>query len=393
MSDVGTRYAVLDPATPGGERQPGPAATVSAAVLLLAGVVVRADGRTILDVESFRVALGEIVAVVGANGAGKTTLLHVSALLRRPDAGHVAILGQTATARNAAALRRAVSVVFQEPLLFDTTVAENAAAGLRFGGVPRAEAERRAGIWLERFGVAHLAPRRARELSGGEAGRVALARAFATDPSLLLLDEPFSSLDAPTRAALLPELRERLGAAGTAAVLVTHDLDEAFAFGDRVVVMERGRIVADGAPGDLVARPPSREVATLLGIANIMPAIVRWAREGCVQVDLQPGGPSVWIEDSSPRSFRPGQSVTVTLPAMAARVLDPDDEAPRGWNCLTGHAAGMVSLPGGSRLTVATPVPIVALDSWQSGERRRLEGQSVAVAFPPADAHIIAERR
>lgn len=362
---------------------------MTAPVLRLDRVVVRAGTQTLLDVPGFAVEAGETVAVIGPNGAGKTTLLHVAALLRRPDAGTVTILGETATQQNAAMLRRAFSVVFQAPLLFDVGVLANAAAGLRFHGCPREESRRRAGAWLERFGVGQLSERRARGLSGGEASRVTLARAFATEPAILLLDEPFRALDAPTRASLLPTLRQRLRETGAAAVLVTHDLDEAFTFGDRVAVMERGRIVASGNAPGLIARPPSREVAQLLGIETILSATVTHIDGECASLALQPGGPLVRARTLLADGLVAGQTVTVTLPAGAVRVVVPTENLPPGWNVLPGTVAAAASRSSSTRLVVETPAPIVGLAAWDHSHRRWAAGDCAIVTFPPEAAHLI----
>jgi tungstate transport system ATP-binding protein len=363
---------------------------MTAPVLRLDDIAVHAGGRLVLDVKTFTLAPGEIVALVGPNGAGKTTLLHVAALLRRPSAGVVAIRGERAKTGNAATLRRAISVVFQDPLLFDVSALANAAAGLRFQGCSRAEAERRAYRWLERFGVAHLAPRKARHLSGGEASRVALARAFATEPALLLLDEPFSPLDAPTRAALLPTLHQRIHETGAAAVLVTHDLDEALAFAGRLALMERGRIVATGAAHDLLARPPTRETAALLGIENLLPATVDHVGGECTLLALTPGAPLVRVQAPAAPSLYPGQRVTLTLPTAAARAIRPGEDAPHGWNQLPGAIASATPQSTGTRLLVETPAPVAALASWQSPPW--LTGDPAIVTFPPEAAHIIPDR-
>jgi tungstate transport system ATP-binding protein len=329
--------------------------------------------------------------LIGPNGAGKTTLLHVAALLRRPDAGTVTILGQRATAENAATLRRTLSVVFQDPLLFDVPVLANAAAGLRFQGYARKEAEARARSWLERFGVGRLAGRKARSLSGGEGSRVALARAFATEPALLLLDEPFSALDAPTRAALLPMLRERLRETDTAAVLVTHDLDEAFALGDRVAVMNAGKVVASGDAPGLVAHPPSMEVAALLGVETILPAIVRRVDDEYACVELRPAGPALRSRLRSGTSVSPGQFVTLTLPAGAATVLPPGAVGDDDWTQLPGTVREVTLLPTGTRLVVETPAPIVALPPWDASARRWSVGDRACVTLAPEAAHLISD--
>jgi tungstate transport system ATP-binding protein len=365
---------------------------VTVPVLELAEIAVRAGGQTILDVCHFAVAAGETVAIVGPNGAGKTTLLHVAALLRQPDAGQVALLGQPATPQSAASLRRSISVVFQNPLLFDVNVLDNASAGLRFQGHPRAEAHAQAMTWLERFGVGHLAKRRARELSGGEASRVALARAFATEPAILLLDEPFSSLDAPTRAPLLPALRERLRQTGTASVLVTHDLTEAFAFGDRIALIDRGRFVAVGDGLSLVARPPSRRAAELLAIETILPGVVTSAEGQHALVTLQPEGPTVRVNVPNADNLLPDTPATFTLPAGAADVYRPDEVLPPGRNAVAGVVTAVSHLPSGTRIEFATPAPIVALTQWEPIDRRWAVGDHAMLAFRPEAAHLILGR-
>ena len=186
---------------------------------------------------------------MGPNGAGKTTLLHVAALLQWPETGEVWIGGERATRRRARVLRRRTAMVLQAPLLFDVSVLTNAASGLRFRGTGRREAERRAMDWLERFGVGHLVRQNARRLSGGEARRVSLARAFAVEPELLLLDEPFAALDPQTREALVPELATRLRETQTTAVIVTHDPQEALSLADRLLVLANGHVTSLGRPG------------------------------------------------------------------------------------------------------------------------------------------------
>ena len=364
---------------------------MTAPLLSLDNVVVRAGSRVLLDVETFRVAPGEIVAVIGPNGAGKTTLLHTAALLQPPNAGSVTILGTVATPASTVRLRRAVSVVFQDPLLFDIRVLGNAAAGLRFQGVSRAEAETRARTWLARFGVESLAGRKARGLSGGEASRVALARAFATEPALLLLDEPFSALDAPTRGSLLPALRDRLRETGAAAVLVTHDLDEAVAFADRLAVMAAGRIVADGFAADLIARPPSRQAAELLGVGTILQGENMRVDGDLARVTVRPCGPSMIVRARAPERLLAGQTVTLTLPDGAARVQKLDERCPPGWNCLPGVVREVRPLTFGARIVVETPAPVTASAPWEPAARRWSAGERVVVAFPSEAAHLIIE--
>ncbi len=240
------------------------AAPRGAPLLGLRDVRVVRDGRAILDVAALDVWPGERLAVVGPNGAGKSTLLQVMMLLLRPERGAVRFAGAVVDARrDPVPTRRRMAMVFQEPLLFDTTALANAMSGLRLRGVPAAAARAAARTWLERLGVAALADRPARTLSGGEARRVSLARALALEPELLLLDEPFGALDYPTRQALLAELPALLDAAHTTTVLVTHDPAEGLALASRAVALRDGRVAAEGA------------VAPVLAAAGLLPTAAR----------------------------------------------------------------------------------------------------------------------
>jgi ABC-type sulfate/molybdate transport systems ATPase subunit len=364
---------------------------VNDSVVQLHDVLVRDNGRSILDIPRFSVDAGETVALVGPNGAGKTTLLHVAAFLKLPDRGSAFILGQPLTTANTASLRRAIAVVFQEPLLFNVSVLDNAAAGARFQGQSRAEAERRARLWLQRFGVHHLAERRARGISGGEAARVALARAFATDPTILLLDEPFSALDAPTRTALLPALRTQLRETGAAAVLVTHDLEEAFAFAERIDLMEGGRIIASDQAATLIARPPSRRAAELLGIETILEARVTGFDVDGVLLAIQPNGPLVKSCHPEGRALCPGEVVTLTIPAGGITLVDPEVRVDRRWNEISGIVSAVTPMPTGRRVVVDVPAPFVAFAAWEPRPRNLAIGERVCIGFAPELVNVIRE--
>ncbi|MFN8594373.1 MAG: ABC transporter ATP-binding protein [Thermomicrobiales bacterium] len=368
-------------------------ANLTPPLLLLEDIRIRGDNRLMLDVPRLSLADGERIAVIGPNGAGKTTLLHVAALLRQPSSGQITFQGERVTVAGGANARQAISVVFQHPLLFATSVLANAAAGLRFTGVPRAEAAQRARIWLDRFGVAPLADRRARRLSGGEAARVALARAFATEPALLLLDEPFSALDAPSRAVLLPELTDHLRGTGAAAMLITHDLDEAFTFGDRIVVLHEGRIAAAGFPADLLVRPPTCQVAELLGIENILWARVRAVAGGHAAIELPHGGATLRVNVPLAQTIAPGRAVTLTFPGSAVVLLRPEQPSPPGWNRVEGVVSAAQPTPSGLRVSVATPDTLVAITPWQPGSPGWREGERAAVAIAPDAVNLINEPR
>ncbi|MCW5852345.1 MAG: ABC transporter ATP-binding protein, partial [Anaerolineae bacterium] len=228
----------------------------SEALARVEDLVVRRGTRTVLQVPLLDVKRGESLAVIGPNGAGKSTLLLALALLVPPSQGRVWFEGEPVTrATDLTRLRRRMAVVFQEPLLVDQSVFDNVALGLRLHGLRGAEVEQRVKTWLDRLGIAHLARRSARGLSGGEAQRTSLARAFALQPDLLLLDEPFAALDAPTRAGLVDQVGGIVRDMGLTTVVVTHDRDEALTLGDRLAVLINGRLAQVGPPDEVFSAP------------------------------------------------------------------------------------------------------------------------------------------
>lgn len=234
--------------------------------LKVTGLQVRRGKRLALQIEALNLPAGEILAVAGPNGAGKSTLLLTLARLITPERGEIWLNGHPASAESALRYRRRLGLVMQSPLLFDTSVYENIACGLRFRGLPQAEIRARVEKWLERLKISPLAKRRAAELSGGEGQRVSLARALALQPELLLLDEPFSALDAPTRAQLLDDLGRLLGETGTTTLFVTHDLAEARQIATRLAIILEGRLAQVDQPQRVFAQPASAQVRAFLKI-------------------------------------------------------------------------------------------------------------------------------
>lgn len=252
---------------------------MTAPLVELRGLRVDRGGVRVLDVASFHVGEGELVALLGPNGSGKTTLLLSMMGLLPRAAGELRWRGAVvSTERDALAMRRRMAMILQEPLLFDDTVEGNVAAGLRLRGVPRAEARERVAACLRRLDLAALAGRSARALSGGEARRVSLARALVLEPEVVLLDEPFANLDARTREALTDGIERTLRESRTAAVLVTHDPAEALRLSDRIAVMFEGAVVQSGPPAEVVNAPASERVAACVGMETVLEgAVVRSA--------------------------------------------------------------------------------------------------------------------
>ncbi|QKT13818.1 sulfate/molybdate ABC transporter ATP-binding protein [Rhodococcus sp. W8901] len=237
----------------------------------------RVDARG-FDVE-LDVAPGEVLAVLGPNGAGKSTLLDVVAGLLRPDAGRVELGDRVLTdfSKNVAVQphQRSVALLAQEALLFPhLTVRENVAFAPRSAGLGRRESYASAQRWLDEVDAAALAARRPRQLSGGQAQRVAVARALAADPQVLLLDEPMAALDVAAAPALRALLRRVLRTGDRTAILVTHDVLDALSLADRAVVLDGGRIVEQGSVDRVLTRPRSAFAARIAGI-NLLSGKIR----------------------------------------------------------------------------------------------------------------------
>jgi molybdate transport system ATP-binding protein len=256
--------------------------------LLRAEAVEHMRGDVRLRIDVLEVERGEVLAILGPNGAGKSTLVRLLGFIERPAAGSVFLDGKRRVPGDAE-VRRRVCALFQRPHLFSGTVRSNVAFPLRARGVGGAEADARALRWMNAFGVAGLADADVRRLSGGEAQRAALARAFAADPELLLLDEPAASLDALARRHLIVDLERVVRDDRRGVVLVTHDPAEAFALADRIVLLEAGAIVQAGAPADLVAAPATPFLAALTGAELLLGGRVR-ARDGRFAIIELDGG-------------------------------------------------------------------------------------------------------
>jgi molybdate transport system ATP-binding protein len=343
-------------------------------------------GALRLDVD-LAVEPGECVALAGPSGAGKTTVLRVAAGLLRPADGRVVMGGETwlDTARgvDVAAERRRCGYVFQDYALFPHLSAwQNVAYPLR--GTSRHERRSRALSLLDRFGLADRAEARPRTLSGGERQRVALARALARSPEVLLLDEPLSALDARTRAEAARSLAAVLRESDAPALLVTHDFTEAAQLGDRVGIIDRGRVVQEGTPSDLAAAPRSAFVADFTG-AVVLTGTAHRTTDGLTEVELDGGGTVTSTDEGD-------GAVAVSVYPWEI-VIEPASEEPHGsaQNWLPAEVLSMTTVGNRVRLGLAGPQPLAAEITLASAERLQLHaGARVIATWKAAATRLVA---
>lgn len=264
---------------------PSPAAgsRSAAPVLSIRGLRHEAGGRAILDIPSFEVPAGAMLAVLGPNGAGKSTLMRILAGLRAPTAGTLEFRSADGAADQrpltgeaaVEALRLRSAFVFQSPYMWTGTVRRNLELGLRFREFAEPEIERRVGAITEQLGLRALLDRNAGELSGGETQRVALARALVVDPEVLFLDEPSSNLDAEAHAALREDLDRVARARAGSIVLATHERSDAFYLAESIAVLRDGKLVQSGTPAELFENPADSFIASVTGAELSMRGVVR----------------------------------------------------------------------------------------------------------------------
>ena len=319
-------------------------------------LVVQRGGVPVLEIESLDIQRGLVTVIIGPNGSGKSTLLGALQLVLHPTRGTLTLDGEPMDA-NAVQTRRRMSAAFQEPLLLSMSVRSNVELPLRLRGVGRRRRRELSEHWLERFGIASLSRRHARQLSGGEAQRVSLARAFASQPEVMLLDEPFAGVDAPTRETLIEDFAEILSETRPTTVLVTHDRDEALRLGDKAALLIGGRVRQIGRPVDIFDRPRDREVAEFVGVENI------FRREELPLAIEAPAGALVGI-----------RSEHVLLERGVGATVERVD--------LSGAMARVALSLGSGRLIARTPRPI-----WNDLAVR--VGGTVAVSVPPDAVHVI----
>jgi len=347
-------------------------------------------GVTILDLPELMVREGEVLSLIGPNGAGKTTLLQSVCHLHKRFEGEVLFRGKVIGKDYAVSdYRRRVAMVFQEPLLFDTTVFKNVASGLKFRGVDKKDIERRVSENLERFGIVHLRDRSARTLSGGEAQRTSLARAFATRPEILFLDEPFASLDPPTREGLTHDLEKILLESQTTTISATHDRNEALRLSDRIAFMRNGKIEQLGTPSELVNNPVDEFVASFVGVETVLTGNVVGRGEGGTWV-VSVSGKNIEVTEPL------GEGETVVLHISPENVILSDNLVGKKTsirNYFTARITCIMPLGPFIKVFLDCGFPLVAYITNESRDALALsEEKEVIASFKATAVQVIARK-
>ncbi len=325
---------------------------------------------------------------MGTSGAGKSTFLRLLNCLDSPWEGEIFFEGQKIDEHpNPLKLRRKMAMVFQEPLLFRASVFDNVAYGLKLRRYPKSKIQNRVREMLNKVKLEELAERRASDLSGGEAQRVAFARALVIQPDVIFLDEPFGSLDPLTKKDLKAELRQLLRELKVTAVYVTHDQLEAIEMADRLAVMEKGKILQIGAPGEIFYQPTDEFVAKFVGVDTILSGQVIKQNEGLVE--LKVGNHTLQaVSDIEPQSevlvcIRP-EDVTIMLPI--------DGEKTSARNHFSAEITEMTHFGAISKITLDCGFKLVGAITKRSLEDLGLNtGQSVLASIKATAIHVIKQ--
>lgn len=322
-------FADLSEKKPGRNHDPAPAAT------RVTGISKHFGKVGVLENINFDVSEGEILVLLGASGSGKTTILRIIAGLEQPYTGKVILHGKDVT--DLPARERGVGVIFQAYALFPKmTVEKNISYGLKIRKKKRKEVRETVNRLLSLVQLEEHRKKYPSQLSGGQQQRVAIARTLAYNPEVLLFDEPFGALDAQTRVHLRREIKALLKKVNVPSIFITHDQEEALELGDRIAVINVGRIEQIGTPSEVYNHPATEYVATFLGAANVLPGIVRGDK-------VEIGSAMVCLPE--PGRFKDGQPVKV-ISRPEDVLLSPTADFPHGRTCIAKGVVDEISFVG-----------------------------------------------
>jgi putative spermidine/putrescine transport system ATP-binding protein len=350
--------------------------------LSLRGISKSYVGNAVVSDVSLAIRKGEILTILGPSGCGKTTTLKIIAGFVEPDAGTVLV--EDRPVDHLSSHDRGAAMVFQNYALFPhLTVTQNIAFGLRMRRLAKPEIARQVDSMLERVRLAPFRDRYPKELSGGQQQRVALARALIITPKVLLLDEPFSSLDAKLRKQLRGEFLEIHRNFGITSVFVTHDLEEAFALSDKVAVMNAGVMEQFGAPAEIFSRPRSRFVADFVGHKNILDGAI--VASGSDAATMQVGGLTMQVP------VAPAGPAMASVPVHRLQITRAPVAATNSFAATVDHVSYL-----GPFIQIVVRIGDTVLESHQPSSRENetlRAGDAVHATWDSADVVLIPAQR
>ena len=346
------------------------------------------QGNTVLDIDELDMLEGEILAIIGPNGAGKSTLLRLINMLEKPTQGDITYWDGSHLADLSRKQRRVLglqmAMVFQDPLLFKRSVKANVGYGLRARGVKGDEKNRRVADTLDMLGLSELVDRYALSLSGGEAQKVSLGRALVLKPRILLMDEPFASLDYPSRVAMRNEIMGIIKEMRVTALYVTHDHTEVLEMADRIAVIQEGRIQQVGTPGDIFNSPRNEGVAQFIGVETILEGRAVFCEDGltCVRVND--------IDIQVLADAKTGEKLKLVIHPEEVLLLRGSSEAGSARNRFLARITGVAVLGPLVKVTLDCGFRLVSYITRSSLEEMGLNvGDEVTAAFKATAVHVI----
>lgn len=358
------------------------------------GITRRFGATAAVDSIDLEAAPGELTTLLGPSGCGKTTTLRMVAGLECNDAGTIHI-GNTVVSDAVKGYfvppeRRELGMVFQSYAIWPhMTVAENVGYPLRIRGIDRRTVRNKVQRALDLVELGTYADRPAPQLSGGQQQRVAIARALSFEPGVLLMDEPLSNLDARLRTQTARELRSLQQRLGITCLYVTHDQEEAMMLSDRIVLMERGRILQQGSPADMYQRPGSRAVAAFFGAPNLLTVSVLGSTAAADGWRVQVRGTSWEAEGLADTALSEGTSATAIVRAEDLTVSAPDTPLPAGYVAWDAHLTEQIYR--GARQSLVARAGSVALHAECSLSKRWATGDAVRLSVPRDLIRIVAD--
>jgi tungstate transport system ATP-binding protein len=359
-------------------------------MIRIEGLTKKFGEKETLKETDLAIRAGEIFTFIGPSGSGKTTLIRLIDLLDRPTTGRIFFDGQDTDGSEQVrlAIRRRMGMVFQKPAVLNTTVAKNVAFGLKFRGVPEAEALRKVQAALELVGLPHFTDRKAVTLSGGEMQRVALARALVTEPEVLLLDEPTANLD-PVSSDLIEDLILRINKESkTTVIMTTHDMIQGQRLADRIGVIMDGRLVQTGAAGEIFYQPKGKAIARFVGIDAITGGVVTENRGGHAAIRV--GGNCF----EALTDLKEGQRAALYIRPEEVTLTPADGLPPKSSvrNQLTGRITKIVPTGPFVRVSVNCGIVLTALITRRSCSELGLTvGTDVVAGVKATAIHVLPD--